>query len=409
MTTKSIGSGLGANATGSGTVTATNLTKSIVGLTTLFTSEFIVGGPIGIDNVSYEVETITNDTHMTVTVVYAGTTGSTKTIQFGARNYRSLSAWASYVNALTLSAAEVGECYNDSEFTITTTVTFGGWASASSTNTVKLTCAAGQSFSDNANVQSNALRYNVSNGVGIRMTSSYTAALSVTGNFFIMEKVQIKNRLTGTDAGRGVGWGGGSGTFQTSIVQTYSGNSGATPGPLRVTGGSNIFQNLCLIEGGNGRGIDDVSYAANTYTDIVVVNVSGSSTREGFNVSGANNAVVTNTAVAGFSTDYSGTAKNTSSKNATDKGAFGGTNFGTSGQVSLVATTEWYSVTSGSEDLRLNTTSAKLKDNGATVGPSTDIAGTSRPQGSAYDIGCWELVVSSAAILPPDLFMQVAA
>lgn len=405
MTTKSIGSGLGANATGSGTVTATNLSTAVVGLTTLFTSEFIVGGAIGIDNVSYEIASITNDTHLALTINYAGTTGTTKTIQLGARNYKSLAAWSSYVNALTLSAAEVGECYNDSEFTEAASVTFGGWAGGSATNTVTLRTATGQSFRDNANVQTNALRYNQANGVGVQMTSIYTYLFSCTGGFFILDGLQLKGPATNSEFMARLN--GASQTLKNLIVQAgpYAGAA------IIVCPCSNgTVQNVAVINVANGFGIVDVGTPLKTtYTDVSIVSSNGA-TKTGFSATAGYAApLVQNCAVSGFTTDYSGTANASSTNNATDKGAFGGTNFGGSGQVSLVGATEWQSVTNGSEDLRLNTTSAKLKDNGATVGPSTDIAGTSRPQGSAYDIGCWELVVSSAAILPPDLFMQVAA
>src|SRR4051812_34128745 len=91
---------------------------------------------------------------------------ATKSIGATSRDYSTISGWAAYVNALSLSAAEVGECYNDSEFTESSTVTFGGWTGASRTNTVTLKCHSGQSFRDNS-PQSHALRYNQSNGVAI--------------------------------------------------------------------------------------------------------------------------------------------------------------------------------------------------------------------------------------------------
>lgn len=319
----------------------------------------------------------------------------------GGRDYATLAAWASYANALSLSAAELGECYNDSEFTPAATVTFGGWTGASSSNTVTLKCAAGQSFRDNANVQTNALRYNQANGVGVKSSVAFASLISVTGAFFILDGLQVKT--TDSTGGCYLASAAISGCkVQNFIFECASTNSNR--GALKTFNVTDfIAQNgLCLMTaaGGSAAGVEDVGGAnAATYYDLTIVSSNGS-TATGFLNDFTTRPVVKNCAVAGFTTDYSGTC-GTSANNATDKGSFGGTGYGTSGQVSLVGTTEWVSVTAGSEDLRLNSTSAKLKDNGATIGPANDIAGTSRPQGSAYDVGCWELVAAVASDIIP--------
>ncbi len=66
---------------------------------------------------------------------------ATKTIGTNSRDYATIALWAAYVNALVLLADERGECYNDSEFTIASLVTIGGWTNGG-TFTVTLTCAA---------------------------------------------------------------------------------------------------------------------------------------------------------------------------------------------------------------------------------------------------------------------------
>lgn len=322
---------------------------------------------------------------------------ATKSIGSSGRNYSTLALWAAYVNALALSAPEVGECYNDSEFTPAAQVSIGGWTGASATNTVTLKCAAGQSFRDNANVLTNALRYNQSNGVGINGQATYQSVLVITGDFMIVDGMQILADAASSTSG-GIAQQIGAGAtcvLQNCIIQGNSRNSGSGNGLVSWYGSTSTVQNnVIIVTASNGQGLGGL--VAGTWYDNTVFTTNGS-TGIGIGVN-YGIAIAKNNVVAGFTTDYSGTCT-TSANNATDKGSFGGTGWSTSGQVSLVAATEWQSVTAGSQDLRLKSTSAKLKDNGATVGPANDIAGTSRPQGSAYDIGCWELVAAASDTL----------
>lgn len=391
MTTRSIGSGVGS--AGPGTVTTVG-TTSVVGTLTTFTSTFTLPATIKIGSTVYDIATITNDTHLTTVQTQGTNTNVAYTV--GLRQYSSINQWAAYVNALMLSAPEAGQCYNDAEFTSSAGITIGGWAGGSATNTVTLTTASGQSFQDNVSVQTNALRYNQTNGVGVSMTGVYGASQIVitTGNI-IVSLLQIKS--TNATA---------QGVLNASAIPNCIFQNLIAYGPVRsgsahITLASSttagLIQNVAIMvtsAGGNGLQLTQGAGVGSSVFGVSVV-ASNSSSGTGIRSTYSPNPTIKNCAVAGFTTDYSGTC-GTSANNATDKGSFGGTGFGTSGQVSIVGSTEWQSVTNGSEDLRLNVTSAKLKDNGATAGLSTDIAGTSRPQGSAYDIACWELIASAA-------------
>ncbi len=316
---------------------------------------------------------------------------ATKTIGATGRDYATLALWAAYVNALALSAAEIGQCFNDSEFSTVAKITIGGYTGSSGTNTVTLTCGTGQSFRDNANKLTNALRYNQSNGVGLTAAVAYDKVLNVTGNNFILDGLQLKQTSSnGNELFFNFTGGTANVTVQNCIFQgLLKDNNHAM---VQVWGGdlTNCVIIVTSATSGGGYNGNSVSGDVPAIADCTVV-ASNSSTGIGISAQYANGVLAKNCAVAGFTTDYNGTASASSTNNATDKGSFGGTNWGGSGQVSLVGTTEWQSVTSGSEDYRLKSTSAKLKDKGATIGPTNDIIGTARPQGAAYDIGCWEL------------------
>lgn len=303
------------------------------------------------------------------------------------RTFATLALWAAYVNALVLVAPEVGEMDNDSQFTPSATVTVGGWTGGSSTNTVTLKCAAGQSFRDNASVQSNALRYNQSNGVGVLSSQTYADCFQFTTQWTIIDGIQWKGPTNSQQ--NLLNMSAANCTIQNYVIEGRGRNGNFYA--LNFTGPGTNQNGAVIVTNTTGSGVN--TGGGPTVTDVSIVS-SNASTGTGFKTAYTPTPVVTNVAVSGFTTDYSGTANASSANNATDKGAFGGTNFGGSGQVSLVGATEWQSVTNGSEDLRLNTTSAKLKNNGATTGPSVDIAGSTRT--APYDIGCWELVASNS-------------
>lgn len=320
---------------------------------------------------------------------------ATKTIGATGRDFATLALWAAYAAALTLSAPEVGQCFNDAtpSFSSTTLLTFGGWTGDSGTNTVTLTCGTGQSFRDNAGVLTNALRYNTANGVSIQYNvPGYGVQSTITGGHFIMDGLQINSVATGSQGV--VNITGPSSAHRNCIIQ---GNSQSLSGIIEPQGSDDNHEiTNCLIvqfrsgSGGGGSG-DGIRATRNVQgTDITIFAPNTSDGNGVFCNHSTTGGVFKNVVVAGFAVDYTGTCGASSANNATDKSSFGGTNFGASGQVSLVPATEWQDPSSGSLDMRVKTTSVKLKDNGATAGASDDIA--KQPRTVPYTIGCWEFV-----------------
>lgn len=319
---------------------------------------------------------------------------ATKSIGSSGRDFSTIAAWASYASGLTLSAPEVGECYNDSQFTTTIKITIGGWSGGSPTNTVTLKCATGQSFRDNASVTSNALRYNQSNGVGLSGAVDYDTVLVVSSDNVVIDGLQIKSTSTACNGIVSNALGGTDRfTVQNCILQGTLRNDNARC--LEMEGANSVAQNnLFLVTSANGGGMNAVSGPAATDLTIVAGTSSGTGLAQHYGT-----GVTKNVAVAGFAADYFGTAGGGSTNNATDQSSFGGTGFSTSGQVSLVPATEWQNVTPTTEDYRLkSSTSVKLLGHGATTGPGDDIAKQARV--APYTIGCWQAANNNLTISP---------
>jgi hypothetical protein len=251
-----------------------------------------------------------------------------------------------------------------------------------------MTTGTGNSFADNANKLTNALRYNASNGAGLRLTGGTVSGLLNIGvGSFTMSKLMLKQDINYATV---VTFNPSAG----SVIDQCIIQSAGTATGLVVVGGMTVKNTLVLctdLANGVSNGADN-----NAFQDVTIVTNSAGTGKTGFARS-YGSPTLRNVVVAGFATDYSGTA-GTCANNATDKGAFGGTNYGTSGQVSVVQATEFQNVSAGTEDYRVKqSTSVKLQNNGTATGtPITDIVGQFRP--ATPTIGAWE---ANPAATPP--------
>lgn len=300
------------------------------------------------------------------------------------RDFSTIAAWEASLPA-TLADAYVGECYNDSEFTGTTgIVTFSG-STTSATNTITLTCASGESFRDHAAVQTNALAYNQANGVGLKITSSYSTAIVVSEDNVILDGLQVK--ATASHAAS-VSPAASAAAVQNCILDALGNGGNGVLG--NVTHGTYV-NNLIICRSSGGTGVRSSYPSSIVFENNTVVAPSGTAGSVGFNSAHGSMPVV-NCAVFGFTTNFSGTL--TGNNNASDQTI----SFGTSNQASLTYADQFVDSTA---DWRLKTGSA-LIDAGAADATNVpdDIAGTTRPSGSAYDIGCWEFVTSGGGTTP---------
>jgi len=288
------------------------------------------------------------------------------------------------------------EAYNDSEFYSTSgaLVSLTG-ITTDAVNTITLTAAPGQSFVDNASAQTNALKYNQANGVGLRVNCSYSSLMYTNVPNINISRLQLYLQ----------GYGGGAICLQTDdhnyvsqcILQETNGNPSGDA--VYFPGYASTIENSLIYSGAAGlRGIT-AAYDSLEICNCTIVAPSNIGNTN-YGVAGLSETwKIYNTAVFGFGTNfYTGSGTYSGSNNASDQ-AIG---FGTGNQPSLSYSSQFQGVTSSAPDFRLKTGSA-LVNAGATessiITSATDIVGTSRPQGSAWDIGAWELKGASGAVL----------
>lgn len=321
----------------------------------------------------------------------------THTIGTSSRNYSTLQAWEDAIPADLVADGNsyVGECYNDSEFTAR--VSIAGHTTSSS-NTITLTCATGQSFSDNASVQSNALRYNQANGVGLLVSTDYGSCIDTQVAHVTISKMQMK--ASGFQ-GRAVVSSSGDAPnvhWHRNILQGRVDNNGAFNYVVINNGRFGKFtQNVVIASAATtGGGGLKLTYQASTEPIVGNTFVVPSDRAAGTNgvLMNANvSATLTNNAVFGFATSFANTGTALAGSNNASDVTIG---FGTSNQASKTYANQFQNTTNASLDLRLKT-GADCIDNGVTdsVNGTPDIAGTTRPVGAAYDIGAWELAASA--------------
>ncbi len=307
------------------------------------------------------------------------------TIGTSSRNYSTVASWL----AAFATGGWEGQCYNDSEFLVTSTIAFSGHAT-SATDYIKLSAASGQGFGDNANKLTNALKYNQSNGVGIRCNTKYVDTISISEDYVTLVGLQVSQSATGGGGGqipiRATTNSQTHGVFDSLIVENTSGtgNQGV------INAKEQTIKNCLLVQRGtSGDGIF-LSYPASAGLIINCTIVRPSDITAADNgihsTSGSWKAV--NTAIFGFTNFSSGGTPTGCSNNASDVTI--GT--GSANQASKTYSSQFVTTTDAARDFRAKAGADLLENATSTGAPSTDIVGTSRPQGSAYDIGCWELV-----------------
>src|SRR3990167_813674 len=287
-----------------------------------------------------------------------------------------------------------GKLINETFSSAGTVATIAG-ATPDATHYRRLTCMPGASFRDNANVQTNALRANASNGAFV--TSSANAeTLSGGETFFRMEGLQLENtHATGTSA-RAYRDTAGSPTIDFCIFSVVStGTTGA------ISTSTGTYRNSLIEIRGSGAtsALLCGNFATIACTNLTIVAPADLAAAPAQAITTAANGTVTfkNCGFFGFAALKSGTVNPTYTTCHDDLAS------PPTGVTQVTYANQFENVNAATRDFRLKT-GADMIDSGTTDATNApiDIAGTARPEGAAYDTGCWELVAAAGTTLSLD-------
>ena len=308
----------------------------------------------------------------------------TKTIGTGG-DYTTLQAWedASPANLVTVDQIWQGQCFNQEFFSSSAALLNVSGSTTDATRYKELTTYAGASFVDNASVQTNALRYNASNGAGIRNSYAWGGPVSVNESYFRISKLQIA-------AGNAVGF---NGTATTGLVidKCIFENSSTGNEPLKTYGVCTVKNSLMVQRStatcaalSNGTNVYNCTFVrTGSSTGNIFTGSYGTSTLQNCAFFGGATTLASGGTSKTYVTCYTDTASPPSGCTTVAYNTSTGSGF--------------QNITDATRDFRIKTGSALL-DVGTTdtTNAAYDIVGTARPQGSAYDVGAWELVVAGA-------------
>ena len=319
------------------------------------------------------------------------TTTVVKTIGSGG-DFTTLQAWEDASPASLVAVDQIWQGQIKASTDVFTAGLVISGTTVSSTQYVELTTATGASFRDNASVQTNALRYNASNGCAIDFATNYAIAIfNNTQDFTRISNLQVQ-----ATAANGTALQVSASTGVDINFCICEGLIDAGPVALTASGGA---------EGGKIRNslvVQRKSAATHiaALKDFAAYNVTfavpSDKTAATFGIDNRYfNVTMKNCAVFGGTTVIrGGTPTITTSYTSMTSPPAGWTN-------ATYDTTQFADITDATRDYKIPANTSAFYDTGTTdsTNAATDIAGTSRPQGSAYDVGCWELVVSAAVVL----------
>lgn len=311
------------------------------------------------------------------------------TLTFGAtgRQYLDLpSAWAAIPSDLVAADVQyILEGYNDAEFVHTSTITLQG-KNTSSVNNIIIRCGTNQSFITNANVATNALRYNQANGVAIKITQAYTNGLVINNNYVTIEGIQVSNGGSGGGTGLSITGGVITGVVvdRCLVEQNKTATSGAYG--AGVANGK-MIDTVIILNGVSSSGVAIGGNATGICDGLTIMRPHDKAAAgNGFegSVSGCRiqNCLVDNLSNFSNRSDFVGSHN-----------AFSGTTvpFGTGNMTNVDMTTVFQNnASNATADARTKTGAPTINQGTSPISGNVYTINGNRQQGTAADIGAWE-------------------
>lgn len=284
--------------------------------------------------------------------------------------------------------------WNDGEITSTAAWGFSSALGSTATNYIEMKPATGEAWNDNPNVRTNAFMYNPANGVAIKSTNAYNIAISSSAPATYIRDIQL---FIATGIQDGLIFNSDStDVFQLDRCILYTWNHHPAKwatGYIPPGGGGDpkIRDCLYILDSYGGRAFS--TYRNGGFYSCTVVGPSDAPINDLFFLHGyGGTGIANNCALYGIT---GGTI---------NSGSWAYTNCRTdmaSPPTGVTQTTPYTSQFEGSVygswDLRLKTGSGLINagaDDGS--GLATDATKLSRPQGSAWDVGAWEVAAAAA-------------
>lgn len=282
-----------------------------------------------------------------------------------------------------------GQCQNQ-EFSTSGQLVLMTGTTQSSVAYKELTTVAGASFRDHVNAQTNALRYNSANGACLKTTSSISATVQSTNGFNRLSNLQIANTTANAE---GIRFTGSTSSLSNLIVEATTTSTSTTAGVLGITGTCTVTNSVFIQRQTAADHIiaTGVNVSAKFYNCTFVAADDLATAPTSVFLSGASAVAVTVQNCGLFAGDSTKAVK-AGSAIYTFTTCYSDIS-GTTGVTQTTYANEFQNVNDATRDFRLKLGAAQLNTGttDATNAP-TDIVGTARPYGPAYDVGCWELI-----------------
>lgn len=307
-----------------------------------------------------------------------------KTIGTGG-DYSTLQAWEDAAPANLVTADQVwrGLCKNQTFSSSSTLLNVAG-STTDATRYKELTTEAGASFVDN--IGTGALRYNAANGAAIERTGSYNWGLQFSEAHFRISKLQIRSS------------GSSFPIYAPSDVPVDMDKlivEGPEGGVISSYGPVTLRNSLVALRASSTKGsIASMSNGGSAVNvTFVATNVAATAgVSNGYGASSFKNCAFFNVGSV-RSGGASPTFTNCATDVASPPSGCATTAYSTSTGAKFV------NITDGSHDYRIQSGSSLIDAGTAdSTNAATDILGASRPQGSAYDIGAFELSASGGGV-----------